>query len=106
MGNNKVLKVALGKSEHDEHKPNLHLLSGQITGKVGLFFTTLPREDVVQLFSSFEVGCLGELCCDESVRRADDPVPCLHWTCLIVALDCPYRSAFARYFGRYCPASW
>jgi mRNA turnover protein 4 len=58
MGNNKVLKVALGKSEHDEHKPNLHLLSSQITGKVGLFFTTLRREDVVQLFSTFEVGCV------------------------------------------------
>ena len=63
MGNNKVLKVALGKSEHDEHKPNLHLLSSQITGKVGLFFTTLPHEDVVQLFSTFEVGC--PVCCEQ-----------------------------------------
>ena len=66
MGNNKVLKVALGKSEHDEHKPNLHLLSSQITGRVDLFFTTLPREDVVQLFSTFEVGCLGGLCCGQT----------------------------------------
>lgn len=58
MGNNKVLKVALGKSEEDEHKPNLHLLSERITGKVGLFFTTLPREEVIQIFSTFEVGVL------------------------------------------------
>ena len=34
MGSNKVLKVALGKSEKDEHKPNLHLLSDRISGKV------------------------------------------------------------------------
>jgi mRNA turnover protein 4 len=58
MGNNKVLKVALGKSEHDEHKPNLHLLSDRIAGKVGLFFTTLPREEVHELFGTFEVSCL------------------------------------------------
>lgn len=106
LGSNKVLKVALGKSEKDEHKANLHLLSERIVGKVndmktevhlinrpvlhelarpkqqhlyecgqgvrenintkkneshsneqvGLFFTTLPREEVVQTFGTFQVG--------------------------------------------------
>lgn len=54
LGSNKVLKVALGKSEKDEHKANLHLLSERIAGKVGLFFTTLPREQVVELFGTFQ----------------------------------------------------
>lgn len=54
MGSNKVLQVALGKSEKDEYKPNLHLLSQRIEGNVGLFFTTLPRAKVVELFSTFE----------------------------------------------------
>mmetsp|Transcript_2074 Transcript_2074/g.6137 ORF Transcript_2074/g.6137 Transcript_2074/m.6137 type:complete len:241 (+) Transcript_2074:294-1016(+) len=55
LGSNKVLKVALGKSETDEHKPNLHLMSERIKGSVGLFFTTMPRDKVVELFDTFEV---------------------------------------------------
>lgn len=56
MGSNKVLKVALGKSQHDEQKPNLHLISDRIKGDVGLFFTTLPRQAVQELFDTFHVS--------------------------------------------------
>lgn len=56
MGSNKVLKVALGKSQHDEQKLNLHLVSDRIKGDVGLFFTMLPRQAVQELFDTFHVA--------------------------------------------------
>lgn len=56
MGSNKVLKVALGKTERDEQKQNLHLVSDRIKGDVGLFFTTLPQPAVKELFGTFQVS--------------------------------------------------
>lgn len=53
MGSNKVLQVALGKSEADEAKQDLHRLSNRIRGATGLFFTTLKHEEVVQVFSEY-----------------------------------------------------
>jgi mRNA turnover protein 4 len=58
MGSNKVLKVALGKTERDEQKQNLHLVSDRIKGDVGLFFTTLPQPAVKELFGTFQVSSL------------------------------------------------
>ena len=55
MASNKVLKVALGKSEVDEQADGLHRLSEHVSGNVGLFFTSLPRDEVEQLFSTFQV---------------------------------------------------
>ena len=55
MASNKVLKVALGKSEVDEQAEGLHRLSEHVSGNVGLFFTSLPRNEVDQLFSKFQV---------------------------------------------------
>lgn len=46
LGSNKVLQVALGKTDADEYKTNLHQLSELVRGCVGLFFTNLPREQV------------------------------------------------------------
>jgi len=46
MGSNKMLQVALGKTEADEYRTNLHLLSERLHGHVGLFFTSLAREEV------------------------------------------------------------
>lgn len=42
------MQVALGKTEQDEIKTNLHLLSNQIRGLCGLFMTNEPKEDVLQ----------------------------------------------------------
>lgn len=55
MGSNKVLRVALGKSDSDEYMPGVHQLSAHATGNVGLFFTKLPRAEVEALFGGFEV---------------------------------------------------
>ena len=46
MGSNKVLKVALGREESDEYKQNISELSNRIRGKIGLFFTKLPQQEV------------------------------------------------------------
>lgn len=46
MGSNKMLQVALGKSESDELRTNLHELGARLKGPSGLFFTKLPREEV------------------------------------------------------------
>lgn len=48
VGKNKVLQVALGKSEDDEHKLNSHKLSGHLTGNCGLFFENEDPERVLE----------------------------------------------------------
>ncbi|BDA45613.1 mRNA turnover protein 4 homolog [Coccomyxa sp. Obi] len=54
LASNKVLKVALGHDETDEYRKNLALLSEEITGSAGLFFTRLPHDQVLKLFEEFE----------------------------------------------------
>ena len=46
LGSNKVLRVALGHDEADEYRQNLARLSERISGSVGLFFTSLPHDEV------------------------------------------------------------
>ena len=58
LGSNGLLQVALGKSESDEYRPDLHLLSDRLKGQVGLFFTKLPREEVGDM-AVVVVGCGG-----------------------------------------------
>ena len=38
--------MALGHDETDEYRKNLALLSEEITGSAGLFFTRLPHDQV------------------------------------------------------------
>ena len=56
------MQIALGKSESDELLPNLSLLSQNLKGQdgsasnsntVGLMFTTLPIEKVLEYFAAF-----------------------------------------------------
>lgn len=53
LGNNKLLQVALGRSESDEARENLHLLSEKLQGSVGLLFTSLSKDEVVKVMSEF-----------------------------------------------------
>ena len=55
LGSNKVLKVALGKSEAEEYRSNLHLLANDMSGNSALLFTRLPQADVERMVDSFEV---------------------------------------------------
>ena len=49
LGSNKMMGVGLGKSEADELRTNLSCISKRLKGHVGLLFTKLPREEVVQV---------------------------------------------------------
>ncbi len=46
LGANKVLAVALGRSPADEPQVGSHLISKHIHGDMGLFFTSLPHDEV------------------------------------------------------------
>lgn len=54
LGGNKVLQIALGKSEAEEQKEGLHQASELIHGFCGLFFTNLPKSEVIRGFQEFE----------------------------------------------------
>jgi mRNA turnover protein 4 len=54
LGGNKVLQIALGKTEAEEQKEGLHKASELIHGFCGLFFTNLPKAEVLREFREFE----------------------------------------------------
>lgn len=54
LGSNKVLQIALGRTAADEVKDGIHKASAMLHGDCGLFFTNLPKEEVVRIFESFE----------------------------------------------------
>lgn len=54
FGKNKVMIHALGKSEQDEHKTNLHKVSHTICGGRGLLFTNCDQKEVVEFFQSYQ----------------------------------------------------
>ncbi|KAF9596504.1 hypothetical protein IFM89_012235 [Coptis chinensis] len=55
LGSNKVMQVSLGRSDSDEIRPGLYKVSKLLRGNSGLFFTNLPKEEVVRLFEEFKV---------------------------------------------------
>ncbi|KAM7252368.1 hypothetical protein ACFE04_024251 [Oxalis oulophora] len=54
LGSNKVMQVALGRSNADEIKPQLHKVSKLLRGDTGLVFTNMPKEEVESLFDKYE----------------------------------------------------
>eukprot|EP00244_Chara_vulgaris_P012559 TRINITY_DN668_c0_g1_i2.p1 TRINITY_DN668_c0_g1~~TRINITY_DN668_c0_g1_i2.p1 ORF type:complete len:227 (+),score=39.25 TRINITY_DN668_c0_g1_i2:293-973(+) len=55
LGSNKVLQIALGRTQADEEREGLHKVSELLHGDRGLFFTNLPKDEVMRFFSEFEV---------------------------------------------------
>mmetsp|Transcript_74396 Transcript_74396/g.206089 ORF Transcript_74396/g.206089 Transcript_74396/m.206089 type:complete len:237 (+) Transcript_74396:144-854(+) len=53
LGKNKVMRVALGRSEEDEYRDGLAELGEYLTGNVGLLFTNRPQKEVTAYFASF-----------------------------------------------------
>ena len=45
-GATKILQVALGRSESDEVRTNIHQLSERLKGNTGIFCTDMPKEEV------------------------------------------------------------
>jgi len=66
FGKNKVMAFALGKSETDEYKDNLHRVSGCLRGQRGLLFTNCTKDEVTKWFESYadvdfaRTGCVAE----------------------------------------------
>jgi mRNA turnover protein 4 len=48
IGKNKVMQVALGKNEEEEHKVNAHKLSSFLKNNCGLFFTNEEPDRVIE----------------------------------------------------------
>ena len=51
LGSNRVMAVALGKTQEDSYAPNLHKLTSFLKGSAGLFFTNLEKKTVKKLFN-------------------------------------------------------
>lgn len=48
FGKNKVMALALGRTQEDEYKDNLHKLSNQLRGQSGLLFTNKSKKEVLR----------------------------------------------------------
>nr|AFK10538.1 mRNA turnover 4-like protein [Callorhinchus milii] len=53
FGKNKVMALALGKGPADEYKEGLHKVSKELSGEVGLLFTSRTKEEVIEWFDQF-----------------------------------------------------
>lgn len=54
FGKNKIMSVALGKTNEDEYKDNLNEISKRLIGNVGLMFTNEPDNKVKEWFAEFK----------------------------------------------------
>lgn len=48
FGKNRVMQLALGRSDADEAEPELHKLSSRLRGQCGLLFTQKSSDDVIE----------------------------------------------------------
>lgn len=53
LGKNRVMQVALGTGAADEYRPKLSLLAADLSGNVGLLFTSRPQAEVEKFFADF-----------------------------------------------------
>lgn len=77
LGKNKVMQIALGKSQQDEFKKNLHLVGGHLTNICGLLFTNKTQEEVVNFFSKYQVDDFAKsgFVVDQEVSVDEGPLP-------------------------------
>ncbi|GAQ80129.1 60S acidic P0 family protein [Klebsormidium nitens] len=54
LGSNKVLQVALGKTDAEEYRDGAHKAAELVSGNRGLFFTNLSKDEVMKLFEDYE----------------------------------------------------
>jgi len=54
LGKNKLMKLALGRTEDDSFKLNSHMLSEHLSGHCGLLLTNKTKEEVVGFFEGFQ----------------------------------------------------
>lgn len=54
LGKNRVMQVALGRSQEEEYRDNLCKLGEQLGGNCSLFFTNRPQEEILQFFKEYK----------------------------------------------------
>jgi len=54
LGKNKLMKMALGRTEEESHKTNSYMLTQHLKGHCGLLLTNKTRDDVIQFFENFQ----------------------------------------------------
>lgn len=54
FGKTKVMAIGLGRTPEAEHKDNLHKVSAQLTGNVGLMFTNETKETILKWFENYK----------------------------------------------------
>ena len=54
LGKKKVAQIALGRTEEEEYKENLHLISQRLGGDSGLLFTSRSKPEVLRYFSELD----------------------------------------------------
>ncbi|EAL43111.1 60S acidic ribosomal protein po putative [Entamoeba histolytica] len=52
FGSNKVMQVALGRTEQDEIKPGYHFIAERLKGTCGLCFTNKKKEEILAYFKT------------------------------------------------------
>ncbi|XP_050410391.1 mRNA turnover protein 4 homolog [Patella vulgata] len=55
FGKNSLMAVALGRTESDEYRENLHFLAQQLKGQTGLLFTNETKKTVLKYFDDYRV---------------------------------------------------
>ncbi|XP_048728182.1 mRNA turnover protein 4 homolog [Ostrea edulis] len=77
FGKNKVMSLALGRTQEDEYKDNLHKLSNQLRGQTGLLFTNKSKKEVVSFFDGYRVADFARSgnTCQQTVLLDQGPIP-------------------------------
>jgi len=56
LGKKKVIKMAFGKDENEEPYKNSHLVGKNIQGQVGILFTNLTHQKVLEFFKGIKIS--------------------------------------------------
>jgi ribosomal protein L10 len=90
LGKNKLLQIALGKTEEDEYGDNLRQVAELTTGSVGLLLTSRPRDEVESYFRSLV---------EEDFCRAGAVAPCrvVITQAMVGHIPCPWWNSFVNW---------
>jgi mRNA turnover protein 4 len=76
FGKNRVMALALGRTPQEEIKPNLHVLTKQLVGNVGLFMTNDDPEQITKHFQGIheQVYARAGHLCEEEIMVQSGPL--------------------------------
>lgn len=78
FGKNRLMQIALGRDAESEYKTGLAEMSATLVGTCGLFFTSLPLEEVLDYFRSFAQSDYPRagFAATHAVALPEGPLPC------------------------------